>query len=258
VIESFLHYPVKNVQVRNAELPIANIKEKRERFDVNCSIDDGTQVEVEMQSQTMKGDNQAINHKIIKDRSIYYLCDLHSKQAGHGVRYDKLLRSFQVTFCGYTIFPKCKDFISRFSFRDDKGNELSNAVGIIFIELSKLNDIIKKPVEDMTGEEQWSLFFAYGGEVNYINLINGLGKARSEIKMASELLSTISQDENERARFRARWKSERDAEHDRAVVRDERSAEIAKNMLINGEPIEKIVLYTGLTAKEINDLQATL
>ena len=37
--------------------------------------------------------------------------------------------------------------------------------------------------------------------------------------------------------------------------RDERNVEIARNMLLDGEPVEKIMRYTGLTAEEVEDLK---
>jgi len=255
VIESFLRFPITRIQVRNTELPISDIKEKRECFDVNCSIDDGSQAEVEMQSQAMKGDSHYTGHNIVKSRSIYNLCDLHSKQAGRGIRFDMLLRSYQITFCGYTVFPEQNNFINRFSFRNINGYELSNAVGIIFIELSKLSGIIKKSIKDMTGEEQWSIFFAYGGDSKYVDLISKLCKVRSEIKMARELLGTISSDERERAIFRSRRKLEMDMEHDRTVTRDERSEEIAKNLLGTVLSTEEISKATGLTNQEVDALR---
>jgi len=263
VIESFLHLSVVKVEVRNTELPISDINEKRERFDVNCSIDDGSQIEIEMQSQIMGGDSKRVDYKIIKDRSIYYLCDLHSGQPGRGIRYENFLRSFQITFCGYTVFTEQEDFISHFSFRNEKGQELSNAVGIVFIELSKLNDIIKKPVSDMTGEEQWSIFFAYGGDKKYVDLINKLCKVRSGIKMAEEVLSSISRDERERALFRSRRKFQMDMDHNLAVARDEGREEgqnetavrIAKKLLETKLSLEEIAKATGLTLQEIKALR---
>ena len=79
----------------------------------------------------MSGDSLKTSHKIVKARAIYHLCDLHSSQEGRNIRYDKLLRSFQMTFCGYTLFPERESFISRFSFKDENGMELSDAVGIM-------------------------------------------------------------------------------------------------------------------------------
>jgi len=221
VVESFLKFPVINVEVRSVEPPISDINEKRERFDVNCTIDDGSQLDVEMQSEAMSGDSNLTNHKVIKNRSIYYLCDLHSGQTGRGLRFDRLLRSMQMTFCGYTIFPGRTEFVSRYSFRDEKGVELSDSVGIIFIELTKLTDIVNKPAETMSGEELWSVFFAYGSEPKYRELINRMISVRREIKMAIDLLQTISKDENERARFRSRRMFQMDMEHNFTVARDE-------------------------------------
>ena len=193
VVESFLHYPVTKVEVKNVELPILDISEKRERFDVNCTVNDGAQFEVEMQSEAMTGDSAITNHLNIKSRAIYYLCDLHSSQSGRGISYDKLMRSFQVTICGYTVFPERNDFISRFSFRDENGEELTDSVGIILIELTKLTDIIAKPVEAMTGEELWSLFFAYGGDPKYSELLNKMIAVRSEIKWQMNCFERLAQ-----------------------------------------------------------------
>ena len=255
VVESYLRFPVVKVDVRNVETPIADINEKRERFDVCCAIDDGSQADVEMMASHMEGDSQRTNHKIIKYRAIYNLCDLHAKQPGRGERYDKLLRSFQMTFCGYTVFHHREQFVRRFSFRDEYGEELSDGVGIIFIELTKLDGVIKNPVEDMSREEAWALFFAYAADPKHRELISKLMSVRSEIKMASELLQTISVDEDERARFRMRRKFEMDMAHNYAVVRDERSMEIAKNLLNDGDAIDKIIKVTGLTRKEVESLR---
>jgi predicted transposase/invertase (TIGR01784 family) len=256
VVESYLLLPVVRVDVRNVELPIADINEKRERFDVNGTVDDGSQFEMEMQSEAMPGDSLSIGHKIVKSRAVYHLCDLHSGQSGRNIRYDKLMRSYQMTFCGYTVFPGREGFVRRFSFRDEIGEELTDAVGIIFIELTKLGGVMKKPVETMTGEEFWALFFAYGADPKHKDLIDKMIAARREIKMARELLQTISRDENERARFRARRKFRMDMEHSLIVAGDNRAMTIAKNLLGMGLPIDTIIEATGLTREEVEGLRA--
>jgi predicted transposase/invertase (TIGR01784 family) len=206
-------------------MPLSDINEKRERFDVNCVTDDGTQFELEMQSESISGDSRATGHKTVKSRAIYHLCDLHSGQSGRGIRYDNLKNSYQMTFCGYTVFPDHEDFIRRFSFRDEKGEELYDAVGIILVELTKLSTIMKKPVKEMSGEECWALFFAIGSEPKHKDLLDKIIAARGEIKMAEEILQTISKDEDERARFRARRKYQMDLQHSFLVAKDEGLAE---------------------------------
>ncbi|MDR0381383.1 MAG: hypothetical protein LBH86_05255 [Oscillospiraceae bacterium] len=37
----------------------------------------------------------------------------------------------------------------------DDGEQLSDAITSVFVELSKLEDILQKPIEQMTALEQW-------------------------------------------------------------------------------------------------------
>ena len=254
VVESYLQLKISKVDVRNVELPVSNINEKRERFDVNCLLLDGTQADIEMQADPMSGDSEINSHKVVKGRAIYHLCDLHSSQDGRSVRYDKLMRSFQLTLCGYNVFPDADKFIYRFSMRDEGGMELSDAVGIIFIDLTKLGDIVKKPVEGMTGDEIWSIFFTHAAEAKHAELIKRLSHVKREVKLASDLLRDISKDENERSRFRSRRMFELDMEHTRHVTRDDRSLEIAKKLIEMGMPVDNIVLATGLKREELDAL----
>lgn len=54
LISSIIGRPVIDVVVRNNELPPADTEEKAERLDVNCSVDDGSQVDLEMQASRIQ------------------------------------------------------------------------------------------------------------------------------------------------------------------------------------------------------------
>jgi predicted PilT family ATPase len=150
-----------------------------------------------------------------------------------------------------------KEFVRRFAFRDEGGDLLTDAVGIIIVQLTMLDNIMKKPVETMTGEEMWALFLAIGSDPKYNDLLKMMIAARREIKMARELLQTISRDENERARFRARRKFQMDMEHSLIVAGDERAISIARNAIEMDMPIDTIVKLTGLTCKEVEGLRVS-
>lgn len=64
---------------------------------------------------------------------------------------------------------------------------------------------------------------------------------------------TASSEFRDKERLRAK------ARHDEAQAlynaRKERDIEIAQNMITNGEPVEKIVRYTGLTKESIEKLK---
>jgi predicted transposase/invertase (TIGR01784 family) len=270
VISSNIGLPVREVTVRNAEFPISDVKEKRERFDVSCAIDGGDQVEVEMQADPMKGDNLTDGHRNIRSRAIYNACDLHSSQDGAGVSYGRLVRTYQITFCGYTVFDNRGDCFNRFSFRNKEGEELLDAVSIIFVELSKLNRVMRKPVAAMTSAEMWAVFLAHANKPKHKALVDEIIAARGEIKMAYDLLTGISMNADERARFRAKRKFEMDLRHGMIVSFEEGEIkgklegisegisegklETAKNMLKGGLPSDQIVRFTGLTLEQVEKL----
>jgi predicted transposase/invertase (TIGR01784 family) len=274
ILESILGSPVTDIVVRNVETPVSDINEKRERFDVNCKIGGDRQAEIEMQADPMKGDSAGTRHENIRSRSVFNLCSLHASQPGRGVRYGSLMRSFQIIFCNYTVFPERDGYTSRFSFRAEDGGELSDAVNIIFIELTKLTGLLKKPADEMSPGDMWPIFFKYADNPKYRKLIDELASKKEEINMAARLLASISKDEKERAHYLSRKMFRMDLEHSMAVSRDEGRAEgfrdgeaigrrdgkvegkieVAKNLLLAGLAPADIVRATGLPAAEIEKL----
>ena len=259
LISAILGRNVVDVEVRNNEVPPENADEKAERLDINCKIDDGSQVDLEMQASRIQELSDKL-HRNLKGKTVYYLCDLHSSQPSKGVRrYDKLARTYQITFCSYTVFPDRADFVNSFSLRHDKDNELlSDAIHIVFVELSKLQKIIEKPAKDMTDLEKWAVFFRYASDPAYRKTVNEVMESKEALQMAGNLLMSISKDERERAVFRSRRMYQTDLESNLATAEDrgrqERSFEIARTMLSAGEPMEKVMGYTGLTKQEITQL----
>ena len=217
---AIINRTVVNVLVRNAELPVTDTEEKAERFDVNCMIDDDTQADIEMQSSGMKEDKGG-NHNNLKARSLYNLCDLHSSQTSKGIPYGKLIKSYQVMFCGYTVYSHREAFIHPFSMRHDEDNELfHDGIRAMIIELSesKLKEVLKKPVDAMTDMERFSVFLRYAENPDYREIVNKVIESREGLSVAGELLMSISKDERERAIFRNRRIAIADRESNMAQV----------------------------------------
>ena len=259
VSSAIVNRPVVKVLVRNTELPVKDTEEKAERFDVNCMIDDDTQADIEMQSSRME-EEKGGNHDNLKARSIYNLCDLHSSQSSKSKSYDKLIRSYQVMFCGYTVFKNRDSFINPFSMRHDIDNGLlHDGIRVLFIELSKLNEVLKKPVDEMTDMERLSVFLRYAENPDYREIVNKVIESKEGLAVAGELLMSISKDERERAIFRNRRIAIADQESNRITAeRNARKAEaiaIAKKLLKKQMPIDEIADATGLTRKEVEGLR---
>ena len=236
LISSILKRPVVGVEVRNSEIPPEDTQEKAERLDVNCLIDDGSQIDLEMQASRIQEDPDS-RHQNLKGKSVYYLCDLHSSQPSKGLRrYDKLARTYQVTFCSYTVFPERAAYVNSFSMRHDEDNELlSDAIHVVYVELSKLQETIKKSVDDMTDLEKWAVFFRYASEPTYRETVNEVIASKEVLQMAGNRLMSISQDERERAVFRSRRMYQTDLQSDLATAEDRGrhtgKIEIARNLL---------------------------
>jgi predicted transposase/invertase (TIGR01784 family) len=259
LISATLRRPVMDAVVRNNELPNEDANEKAERLDVNCKIDDGTQVDLEMQASRIQEDSDG-EYRNIKGKSIYYLCDLHSSQPSKGLRrYDKLAQTYQVTFCSYTVFPNLPDYVNSFSMRNDATNELlSDAIHVIYVELSKLGEIIRKSVDDMTDLEKWALFLQYANIPKYRETVNKVIESKEALQMAGSLLMSVSKDERERAAYRSRRMYETDMQSNIATAEDRgerrKAFAIARNMFKRNRPIDEIIEDTGLTREEVEKL----
>ena len=260
LVSSIIKRPVLDVEVRNTDIPPSDTEEKAERLDVNCRIDDGSQIDLEMQASRIQEDSDG-RYQNLKGKSIYYLCDLHSSQPSKGVRrYDRLARTYQVTFCSYTVFPERTQYVNSFSLRHDEDNELlSDAIQVVYVELSKLQEIMEKSVDDMTDLEKWAVFFQYASEPTYRETVNEVIASKEVLQMAGNLLMSISQDERERAVFRSRRMYQTDMQSNLATAEDrgERRGriEVARKMLRKNKPIDEIAEDTGLTLEEVQSLR---
>jgi len=213
VISTVIERPVYDVQIRNNVLPTMDVDEKEERFDVNCTIENDDQVNVEMQCSRMEELGFGFTNFI--NRYVYYLTDLHSSQKSKGKNYNELVRTYQVTFCMYDVLPDWHDFVNRFTLKSVNGRELTDQLNMIIVELNKLDALLKKPVSNLTNFEKWTLFFRFAQDPVHRVKINDIIKDKEEINMleaslrgAATLLREISQDEHERARLLSRKKYE--------------------------------------------------
>jgi predicted transposase/invertase (TIGR01784 family) len=251
LIGSIIGRKVTDAVIKNNEPATTDTSQKQERLDVNCEIDGKEIVNIEMQSSYMRELPES-DHRNVNNKSAYYGCDLFSSQSIKGKSYTELVKTYQITFAAYTIFPKRKKYISEFKLRTEEDGEiLTNDFSVIFIELSKLKEVLKKPVEAMTPLDMRSIFFECVDNPDYRKVINEIIGAKEEIQMAGTLLQSISQDDYEKARFLSRRKFENDFESDKNTAVKIAKIEIAKRMLKKNKSIDEIIEFTDLTEKEI-------
>ena len=142
------------------------------------------------------------------------------------------------------------------SMRHDTDNGLlHDGIHVLFIELSKLNEVLKKPVDKMTDMERFSVFLRYAENPDYRDIVNKVIETKEGLAVAGELLMSISKDERERAIFRNRRIALADQESNRITIEWNTRIAIAKSLLGFGDSVDKIVTVTGLTHEEVEKLR---
>jgi predicted transposase/invertase (TIGR01784 family) len=218
-LSSFISSPVQGAVIRNPEPPIMDTKIKRQRYDIRCTFNDGKgRAAAEMQARCMDGDNQGNDFARQKIRAAYELCYLHSLQDGRGVDYAEFARSYQITICNFSAFRDAHGLVETFTLKNQEGRELTDAIAAVFVDLSLVPQIAKKPIREMSGAEMWSVFLAKGNDPDYQELIDQIISKKEAIHLADQLLRNISTTEEERAQFISRRILEQDIESDRALA----------------------------------------
>lgn len=226
--------------IRNPEMPPENLGDKFCRLDINMTVN-GQRVDLEV---------QVCNEGDYPERVMYYWywAREFSSALFTGQGYSTLPRTIVISIIDFILFD-CKEYDSFFQPLEVKRHTLlSDKMGFHFFELPKLPDHVDE--DDML--LLWlSLFKAETEEE--------LEKIKEmEVPVMSQAINayytiTASSEFREKERLRAK------ARHDEAQAlynaRKERDIEIAQNMLEDGEPIEKIIRYTGLTKENIENLK---
>lgn len=224
--------------IRNPEMPPENLGDKFCRLDINMTVN-GHRVDLEV---------QVCNEGDYPERVMYYWAREFSASLLTGQGYSTLPRTIVISIIDFPLF-ECEEYHSFFQpLEVTRHTLLSDKMGFHFFELPKLPSDVGE--DDML--LLWlSLFKAETEEE--------LEKIKEmEVPVMSQAINayymiTASSEFREKERLRAK------ARHDeaQALYNADRNAKIgiARNMIEDGEPIEKIIRYTGLTKESIENLK---
>ena len=234
--------------------------------DVLCRSQNGEQFIVEM---------QVSHHKGFEKRAQYYAAKAYSQQIlredeNHKKMavYAKLKGVIFLAIADFIMFPEKQDWTSKHRLLDTKTyeNDLKDFY-FIFMELGKFNKTIE---ESKTIQEKWAYFFKHAHKSSLVEMEHLIGKDLI-IKRAFQAIDQASWSEEQLRTYDKITKTEldnlaveqqklEDAEARGTAIGEARGeargkAEIAKEMLLDGEPIEKIIKFTKLTKGEIEALK---
>jgi predicted transposase/invertase (TIGR01784 family) len=264
LISALISREVFIVAINTNEPPIDNLLDRQIRFDINCRAENGELVNVEM----------SLNPDPFEPvRLEFYAGKLFTGQDIRGSKktYKDLKRAYQIAILVKESFFPDDNFFHCFKYYDPVQQVSLNGLSrIITLELSKLDKVVEKPVENMNVQEHWAIYFRYLTDKDKRHKINEILEHEEGIAMASEVLLSISKDEVERARLMSEYKYQLDTQsklvhaervgrqEGRAEGREEKQEEIIRNALIKGFPFEVIHDITGLDIETIKGIQARL
>jgi len=254
------------------EPAIENIRDRQMRFDITCKDKNGELVNVEMSLNPDPFEPVRLEFHAAK---LFIGQDIR----GSDKSYDDLKRAYQITILGKERFFPDVDFFHSFEYYDPKRSiSLNGRTRIFTVELSKLEDIARKPAREMSAQELWAVYFRYLTDSGMRKKINEIIEQEEGIAMASEVLIEISRDEVERARLNSEYKYQLDMQsklvhakrearkegleegrqagrqEGRQEGRQQATLENALNMKKLGISVENICAVTGLSVETIDKL----
>jgi predicted transposase/invertase (TIGR01784 family) len=186
------------------EPAVDSLRDRQIRFDINCRAGDGEMVNVEM----------SLNPDPFEPvRLEFHAGKLFTGQDIRGADkdYDDLKRTYQIAILVRERFFPDGDFFHSFEYYDPaRLVSLNGRTRILTLELSKLEQVVKKSTEEMSVRELWAVYFRYLKDTGMRAKINEIVEREEGIAMASEVLLTISRDEVERARLMSEEKYQLD------------------------------------------------
>lgn len=252
-LSAILDLPENEYDVLHVENPFLNISESANDkigiLDVKLKTKSGNIIDIEIQVARMK---------YMRERILYYLSKMTLDQIGSGEDYNKIQKVISIIIAADHILIEENDKQhNRYMLYDSK-------TGSTFTDKMEINtlDLMKKPDKNTSNPDlsKWVDFFNADTEEELEMIHNSPDCA---IKQAADIVISVNQDKELRVQAEQRenavraYKSEMIGSKEEGIKegREEEKIEIAKNMLKDKEPIEKIMRYTGLSTEEIEKLK---
>ncbi len=238
------HHQIADLNFRNPENLADLSAERKAIFDIHCKALSGERFIVEMQKAKVK---------YFKDRSLFYVTFPIRDQAQQGDWKFKLEPIYFVAILDfeYDESEERRKFRRDVALKDQDGDMFFDKLHFKFLQMPLFN---KKENELATKFDKWCYFLKNLESFDHIpNILNEpiFQKAFGTAELANLSAEQRAIYEENLIQY---WGMKSALE----TAVEEREFEIAKIMLADNEPNERIVKYTGLTVEQIERLRAEL
>lgn len=229
--------------VDNKELTRELINDKTSILDVRAKTEDGTQIDIEV---------QLTNQHNMDKRTLFYWGKLFNEKIAKGEDYKNLNKVITINILDFDYINLDK-FHTKFHLWEDESKDymLTDLVEIHFVELSKFNRLEEKNLKE-DRLQRWLTFF--NKDISEEKL-KELMEMDMDIKRAEERLEYLSSDKNTIEIYKAREKSLHERANMISSAKDEKTIEIAINLLVMEMDVESVSKATGLSIEEVKSLK---
>jgi len=236
--------PVKLIKIlENKTFTAEIIGDKSCILDVRVQAENGERYNIEVQLNDL--------HNMEK-RTLYYWGKEYTKSIVKGDDYIDLPKVININIVNFDQI-KLDDFHTCFHLWEDDNKDylLTDVLEIHFINMVKYKRLKVKDVEK-NPLVRWLTFLDKDSSEQELEEVINMDTA---ISKANDRLNFVSQDNDFLRLYEMREKAAFDQTAILNTALVKRTIEIAKNLLNINRPIEEIVTVTGLSRKEIEDLQ---
>ena len=219
---------IKETKIIDTFLRKKHKKDKLGILDVRILMDDGTEIDVEI---------QLIKFTAWEDRTLFYVSKMITEQIKEGEDYSKIKKCIHIGVLDFVLFKDTGEFYSSFHLMEDNRHTVySDKIEFHVIELPKLPEELKENSSDLL---LWAKFLNAEKKEEF----EMLAKKNMYIEKAYDRLQVISMDKKKQLEYTARQKAILDYNQ---LMKEYTEAGLKKGEEIGLKKGEKIGLNTGM------------
>lgn len=151
ILEKSLKSKIKDLTFSNTEKSPENQHEKLTRLDVACVLDNGEQVDIEVQVK---------NNKDMAKRTLYYWSQLYLTSLPAGKQYKDMKKCITINLVNFDFLPQKNPHSIYGVYNIENNHQLTTDLEIHFLEIPKYKKQPNKPFTKMNKMEKWLNYFA--------------------------------------------------------------------------------------------------
>lgn len=186
-ISSVLNRTIKSIRLTSSEPPVDNTSQMQMSFDVSVTFDDGERASIEMQ-----GRNQGYGYEGRSEIQVARLLNINAKK-GSQWNSEKV---YQISVLNFHLPKDDISEMSWYTMKNQKGQELSGHLNVIYIDLLAIKKLIGTPVRKLTPLQKWGLYLSYADDESKADYIRQLAKSEEGIMEAERIIEHMSEEES--------------------------------------------------------------